>query len=89
MGNKDPFMQATKTCLMADDDGFTMVRGKQSSKRQRISSSGQSGQADQVPDGEDLFESDFSDLSTDQKLSLILSKLSVITRIGLAPYKIN
>ena len=60
-----------------DDDGFTVVRGKQSSKRQRISSSGQSGQAVQVPDGEDLFESDFSDLSTDQKLSLILSKLSV------------
>ena len=51
-----------------DVDGFTVVRGKQSSKRQRISSSGQSGQADQVPDGEDLFESDFSDLSTDQKL---------------------
>ena len=28
------------------DDGFTVVRGKQSSKRQRISSGGQSGQAD-------------------------------------------
>ena len=70
-----------------DDDGFTVVRGKQSSKRERISSSGQSGQADQVPDGEDLFESDFSDLSTDQKLSLILSKLSVNENRVMSPRK--
>ena len=59
-----------------DNDGFTVVRGKQS-KRQRISSSGQSGVTDQAVDGAALFESDFSDLSTDQKFSLILSKLSV------------
>ena len=65
------------TPLGGSDDGFIPVRGKQS-KRQRISSGGQSGPIGQ-PDTQDdeLFETDFQDLSSDQKLSLILSKLSV------------
>ena len=65
------------TPLGGSDDGFIPVRGKQS-KRQRIRSGGQSGPIGQ-PDTQDdeLFETDFQDLSTDQNLSLILSKLSV------------
>ena len=68
------------TPLGGSDDGFIPVRGKQS-KRQRISSGGQSGPIGQ-PDTQDdeLFETDFQDLSSDQKLSLILSKLSVNER---------
>ena len=65
------------TSLAGNDDGFIPVRGKQS-KRQRISSGGQSGPINQPePQDDELFETDFQDLSTDQKLSLILSKLSI------------
>ena len=65
------------TNLTECDDGFIPVRGKLSN-RQRISSWGQSGPNNQPETQDDeLFETDFQDLSTDQKLSLILSKLSV------------
>ena len=61
------------TSLAGNDDGFIPVRGKQS-KRQRLSSGGQSGPINQPePQDDELFETDFQDLSTDQKLSLILS----------------
>ena len=64
-----------------DDDGFTTVRGKQA-KRQRVSSSGQSGSADQTVhnaflDIDDDNMTDYGSLTTDEKLSLILSKVSV------------
>ena len=64
-----------------DDDGFTTVRGKQA-KRQRVSSSGQSGSADQTVhnaflDTDDDNMTDYGSLTTDEKLSLILSKVSV------------
>ena len=78
------------TNLSECDDGFIPVRGKQS-KRQRISSGGQSGPINQPETQDDeLFETDFQDLSTDQKLSLILSKLSVNEgRVGYIQNKLD
>lgn len=66
----------TFTSGSGDAGGYTMVRSKQS-KRQRISSGGQSGPVDLPQDDDAMFDDDFEDLSMDQKLSLILSKLSV------------
>ena len=78
------------TNLSECDDGFIPVRGKQS-KRQRISSGGQSGSNNQPETQDDeLFETDFQDLSTDQKLSLIPSKLSVNEgRVGYIQNKLD
>ena len=66
-----------------------LERGKKS-KRQRISSCGLSGPADQPLDDGELFENDVGDVNTDQKLSLILSKLSVNeSRVGSMQSKLN
>lgn len=73
---KDGGLHGMFTSVSEDDDGFMLVRGKQS-KRLRVSSGGQSDSADPSQDNDELFENDFDDLSMDQKLSLILSKLSV------------
>ena len=78
------------TNLSECDDGFIPVRGKQY-KCQRISSEAQSGPINQPETQDDeLFETDFQDLSTDQKLSLILSKLSVNEgRVGYIQNKLD
>ncbi|MEW8547683.1 MAG: hypothetical protein AB2693_29600 [Candidatus Thiodiazotropha sp.] len=61
-----------------DTDGYTVVRGKQS-KRPRISSGGQSGQSGPFSTSECVNAelNDYGTLSNEDKLSLILSKLSV------------
>ena len=67
------------TATSDNDDDFVLVRGKQS-KRQRISSSGQSGPIDQPSHDGELSDHDFIDyigMTSEQKLSLILSKVSV------------
>ena len=78
------------TNLSECDDGFIPIRGKQP-KRQRISSGGQSGSNNQPETQDDeLFETDFQDLSTDQKPSIILSKLSVNEgRVGYIQNKLD
>ncbi|MEW8560931.1 MAG: hypothetical protein AB2541_02465 [Candidatus Thiodiazotropha sp.] len=77
-GGHDIFENSASVVDMDMDfeDGFTVARSKQS-KRQRVSSSGQSGSAEH---SQNIFEDDIHDyetLSNDEKLSLILSKLSV------------
>ena len=63
--------------LSGPDDGFIPVRGKQS-KRQRISTGGQSGPTQPEPhEFEDIFETDIQGMSMDEKVTLLLSKASV------------
>ena len=73
---QDGGLHSIFTSVMGEDDGFTPVRGKQS-KRQRIRSGGQSGCFDPPQEDVELFDNDFDDLNADQKLSLVLSKLSI------------
>ena len=65
------------TCASDTDDDFTIVRGKQS-KRQRASSSDQSGSFSQAQlNAEADKNCDYDPMTNDEKLTLILSKVSV------------
>lgn len=81
----DMFTYASDT-----DDDFTLVRGKQS-KRQRVSSSGQSGSFSQAQLNADADENcDYGLMTNDEKLTLILSKVSVNeSRVSLIQTKLD
>ncbi|MEW8545267.1 MAG: hypothetical protein AB2693_17220, partial [Candidatus Thiodiazotropha sp.] len=76
------------SCASDTDDDFIPVRGKQS-KRQRISSSGQSGSFSQ-PQLNVEEHGDYDLMSNDEKLTLILSKVSVNeSRVSLIQTKLD
>ncbi|MCG8047033.1 MAG: hypothetical protein N0E48_15590, partial [Candidatus Thiodiazotropha endolucinida] len=74
--DKDGGLHGVFKSMSEDNDGFIPSRVKQS-KRPRVSSGGQSAIAGPFLDIDEPLENDFDDMSMDQKLSLILSKLSV------------
>ena len=77
-------------CASDTDDDFIPVRGKQS-KRPRVSSSGQSGSFSQSQPQSNAEENcDYELMSNDEKLTLILSKVSVNeSRVSLIQTKLD